>query len=113
MLNQCIHGFAGEQCSSCRTCPHGQPAAACTRCRAELAIRRPARVVTDHPAQQHAGYEIYYESDVSGWRFRSPDAAPSALSYRSAFLARKAVDQLSEAPSPAAAKGKSSRRRKA
>ena len=40
----------------------------------------------------HAGHEIFYEAAVSGWRYRAADAAASTLSYRSAFLARKAVD---------------------
>jgi hypothetical protein len=45
-------------------------------------------------AQEHAGYEVFFETETSGWRYRTPDAAGSPLSYRSAFLARKAIDQL-------------------
>jgi hypothetical protein len=111
MTSQCIHGFPHEQCASCRTCQHGQPATACPRCRAAVTPRTQPRVSADaHPTQAHAGFEIFYEPSVSGWRYRGVDAAPSALSYRSAFLARKAVDELASAPPPvrssAGSKGK-------
>ena len=46
------------------------------------------------PPQQHAGYEIFYEPESSGWRYRAADSVDSPLSYRSAFLARKAIDEL-------------------
>ena len=48
----------------------------------------------DGPVEEHLGYEIFYVPAVSGWQYRDPDARQSPLSYRSAFLARKAVDQL-------------------
>ena len=32
MTELCIHGFRTEECSSCRTCPHGLNAARCGRC---------------------------------------------------------------------------------
>jgi hypothetical protein len=44
--------------------------------------------------QEHAGYEIFFEPAVSGWRYRAAESAASQLSYRSAFLARKAIDEL-------------------
>jgi hypothetical protein len=50
------------------------------------------------PSEEHAGFEIFYVPAVSGWQYRAPDSAPSRLSYRSAFLARKAVEQLRAAP---------------
>ena len=48
----------------------------------------------------------------SGWRYRGPDEAASPLSYRSAFLARKAVDQLPEGGTPVAAAKKASKKNK-
>ena len=115
MTSSCIHGVPAEQCASCKTCLHGQAAGACVRCRS-AALSRKAKAappaVVDSP-QQHAGYEIYFEPDVSGWRYRATDAAPSELSYRSAFLARKAVDQLASAPAAVATKKASTKRRKA
>ena len=118
MTSQCIHGFPTEHCMSCRTCPHGQMTSACIRCRSELAARRPTRTVAQ-PAvrpesEEHGGYEVFYEPAVSGWRYRTPDSAPSRLSYRSAFLARKAVDQLGpdgEAPAAPSAKRKAKRKK--
>jgi len=59
------------------------------------------------PSETHAGYELYYDAAVSGWQFRSPDAEPSRESYRSAFLARKAIDALDDEPTS----GRASRRR--
>jgi len=96
----CIHGFRTEECASCRTCPHGLNASRCGRCvAASRAVSRRAHVVSTqtYPSEQHAGFEIYYEPAVSGWLYRGADAAASPLSYRSAFLARKAVDELAAA----------------
>jgi hypothetical protein len=89
---QCIHGFPIEQCGSCRTCEHGQSTAACARCNAPVRVRKVVEPAGDRSTQEHAGHEIFYEPAVSGWRYRAPDTAASTLSYRSAFLARKAVD---------------------
>ena len=100
LTEQCIHGFRTEECASCRTCPHGLNAARCGRCvAAARAVSRRPRVVSTqtYPSEQHAGFEIYYEPAVTGWLYRGADAAPSPLSYRSAFLARKAVDELAAA----------------
>jgi hypothetical protein len=59
------------------------------------------------PSEIHGDYEVYFEPAVSGWRYRTSDDAPSRLSYRSAFLARKAIDQLgSEPEGKSSAKGK-------
>ena len=94
MPSPCIHGFPADQCASCRTCPHGLLTGRCGRCVASTtpARRGAAAAASDNPAEEHLGYEIYYVPAVSGWQYRGPDASPSALSYRSAFLARKAVD---------------------
>ena len=108
MTTQCIHGFPASHCMSCRTCEHGQTATNCSRCRAASTARKPVAVAAQ-PSEDHAGFEIFYEPAVSGWRYRSEDASPSTLSYRSAFLARKAVDALPDgatsAPTPAPKRG--------
>ena len=100
MTTLCIHGFRTDECASCRTCPHGLSAARCGRCVAvRRAVSRHPKVVSTqtYPSEQHAGFEIFYVPAVSGWHYREADAAPSPLSYRSAFLARKAVDELAAA----------------
>jgi hypothetical protein len=98
MTTSCIHGFDPDQCSSCRACVHGLTASRCARCIAATSITtarlRAAALASTFPSEQHAGFEIYWVPAVSGWQFRSPDSAPSPVSYRSAFLARKAVDGL-------------------
>ena len=97
MSTDCIHGFPAQHCSSCRTCAHGQVTASCTRCRAKTTTRsRSATIAADpeRPSEDHEGFEIFYEPAVSGWRYRSEGASASVLSYRSAFLARKATDAL-------------------
>ena len=110
---QCIHGFTTEQCVSCRTCPHGQMTASCVRCRAAIAPRSASKApVVEHPPEEHAGYEIFFESAVSGWRYRGADEAASPRSYRSAFLARKAVDQLAGGGTPVAVAKKTGKKRK-
>jgi len=99
-IELCIHGFRTEECASCRTCPHGLNASRCGRCvAATRAVSRRPRILSTqtYPSEQHAGFEIYYEPAVTGWLYRGADAAPSPLSYRSAFLARKAVDELAAA----------------
>jgi len=113
MSTQCIHGFLTDQCVSCRTSPHGQMASNCVRRRATLAARPSSKTpVATHPSEEHAGFEIFFEPAVSGWRYRGPDEAASPLSYRSAFLARKAVDQLPEGGTPVAASKKASKKNK-
>ena len=94
MTSPCIHGFLPQHCASCRTCEHGQTASACLRCRTTVASRKAAAPPEVEPSHEHGGYEIFFEPEASGWRYRSSDAAPSRESYRSAFLAHKAVDQL-------------------
>ena len=96
MPTQCIHGFPTQHCSSCRACVHGQTTSTCGRCRARVTVRRTASAtaIAPEPIEAHAGFEIFYEPAVSGWRYRAQDAPASGVSYRSAFLARKAVDAL-------------------
>ena len=97
MSSSCIHGFPVEQCASCRTCPHGLNASRCGRCLAEnTAAARRRLVATPHPeltSEEHNGWEILYVPALSGWQVRPPEADVMEGSYRSAFLARKAVDE--------------------
>jgi hypothetical protein len=108
MTAPCIHGFDAQQCASCHTCPHGLTASRCGRCAAAsttAARRRPKPAVDTPPPVKHAGFEIFYVPEVSGWQYRAPDSSTSALSYRSIFLARKAVDEVADgAKAPRAAK---------
>jgi hypothetical protein len=70
----CIHGFEAGQCASCH--PPNPP---------------------DAPQpidEERDGWQIFYVPDLSGWQIRRPDTAPTPDSYRSLFLARKAVDQM-------------------
>ena len=98
MTSPCKHGFPTEQCASCRPCPHGLSAGGCGRCLTASAAASRRRVVPA-PAEgtashDHLGYEIFYVPEVSGWHYRGPDSAASLESYRSVFLARKAIDNL-------------------
>ncbi|HEX6128188.1 MAG TPA: hypothetical protein VF071_04105 [Candidatus Limnocylindria bacterium] len=77
---------------------------------AAAALRR--RVATDasRPAQEHRGFEILYVPEVSGWQFRAPDETLSPDSYRSAFLARKAIDAIAEATATATTRAASAKK---
>ena len=110
MTLPCIHGFREQECAACQTCPHGLATSRCGRCAATTtaAARRSVPRIEPPPSEEYSGFEIYYDPDVSGWHFRSPDAVESPLSYRSAFLARKAVDELGDAPVPARTRAKRS-----
>jgi hypothetical protein len=104
MTSLCIHGFPADHCASCRNCPHGLVTSRCARCRATAAARTRRVAVPDAPpSEEHAGYEIFFDPTVNGWLYRAPDATASSQSYRSAFLARKAVDQLAGEPAAVAA----------
>jgi hypothetical protein len=88
--------------------------AACAKCRAPVTARQALAAATAAPipaSEQHAGYEVFYAPEVSGWRYRAADSAASELSYRSAFLARKAIDSLGDQP-PAKPAAKSKRAKK-
>lgn len=52
------------------------------------------------PDEERNGWQIYYVPELSGWQIRQPDAAPMPDSYRSLFLARKAVDRMVADPPP-------------
>jgi hypothetical protein len=101
MTDPCIHGFRTEECTSCRTCPHGLVTSRCGRCirASSTPAGRKALLVAkgDHPSEERAGFEIVYVPELSGWQVRADDAAISDESYRSIFLARKAADDLAAA----------------
>lgn len=113
MSSPCIHGFVDGQCAACRTCAHGLVTSRCGRCAADAATpRRPtassrrAAVEGEVPASEQRGdWEIFYVPALSGWQVRGPEEAAGPTSYRSLFLARKAVDDLSaHPPAPRSAK---------
>jgi hypothetical protein len=63
----------------------------------------------ERPSEEHRGYEILYVAGERSWYFRSdPESPRSQHSFRSPFQARRAIDQLLDAPEPVAAgkKGK-------
>jgi hypothetical protein len=62
---------------------------------------RPAPDAHSAKLVAHEGFEIYYAPEVSGWQFRGPESVHSTQSYRSVFLARKAIDQLPNRTRPA------------
>jgi len=98
MTSSCIHGFRTEECAACRSCPHGLVTSQCGRCikSASTPAGRKALIsaVHSYPSEQREGFEIFYEPALNGWRYRADESAASVESYRSVFLARKAVDQL-------------------
>jgi hypothetical protein len=54
------------------------------------------------------GFEILFQPALNGWQYRSPEATVSRESYRSEFLARKAIDRLGTPPAKAPARKRSS-----
>jgi hypothetical protein len=59
------------------------------------------------PSEEHRGYEILYVAGQRSWHIRADADAPvSSNSYRSAFQARRAIDQLMDAPAAAPSKKK-------
>src|SRR3970282_1506209 len=75
MTPPCIHGFRTEECTSCRTCPHGLVTSRCGRCirASSTPAGRKALLVAhgDHPTEERAGFEIVYVPELSGWQVRS------------------------------------------
>lgn len=101
MTAHCIHGFLSAHCASCRTCPHGLVASHCARCLAattSAGYRRLAGTARPQPQSvEHQGFEIYWVPAIDGWQYRAPDSVASRESYRSVFLAQKAIDRLGPA----------------
>ena len=59
-----------------------------------------------HPTEEHRGYEISYGAGERSWYIRADADAPrSQHSYRSAFQARRAIDEILDRPAPVAASG--------
>ena len=62
------------------------------------------------PTEAHRGYEILYVAGERNWYIRADADAPrSQNSYRSAFQARRAIDEILDRPTPVAAGGKKKR----
>ena len=103
MQAPCIHGFRTDECTACRTCPHGMVTSRCARClkASSTPAGRKALLVAhgEHPSEERHGFEIVYVPELSGWQVRSEDGAASEESYRSIFLARKAADDMASAAS--------------
>ncbi len=51
----------------------------------------------DTDTASYNGFEIVFTPAVNGWQYRTPDDTLSRESYRSEFLARKAIDTLASA----------------
>jgi hypothetical protein len=95
MSEQCIHGFTTEQCAACRECRHGLMTSRCARCHLD-AGRQFAR--QPQAPLEYEGYEIFFVAKQNSWYYRALDASPSADSFGSAFLARRAIDRLRSSP---------------
>jgi len=63
------------------------------------------------PSEEHRGYEILYVAGERSWYIKADADAPrSQASFRSAFQARRAIDQILDTPEPVAAGGKKKKR---
>jgi hypothetical protein len=106
MTDRCIHGFDAQICASCRRCAHGLADARCGICNPQTARQAAVMLANDapRPSEEYRGYEILYVAGQRSWFYRADaDATPSRESFRSAFQARRAVDQLLDSPAPVAA----------
>jgi hypothetical protein len=114
MTGPCIHGVPEQQCTSCRRCAHGILESRCGVCAPRTARESAVWRANDEPkpSETHRGYEILYATGERSWYYRADaDSSRSNQSFRSPFGARKAIDQLLDAP-PAPAtptKGKRSK----
>lgn len=109
MTDYCIHGFDRQICASCRRCAHGLLEARCATCNPKTA--REASIMlageADRPAEEHRGYEISYVAGERSWYIRADADAPrSQQSYRSAFRARRAIDEMLDRPEAVPERGK-------
>lgn len=106
MTDRCIHGFETQSCASCRRCPHGLLEFRCAVCGAPKTAREASLMLANdapRPSEEHRGYEIFYAAGERSWYIKADaDAPPSAASYRSPFQARRAIDQMLDAPEPVA-----------
>jgi hypothetical protein len=93
MPASCIHGFQPGQCGRCSP-DTSQFARRSTK----------SDPLLESTPEERLGWEIFYVPAVTGWRVRQPDTTALAASYRSLFLARKAVDALVASQPGASAK---------
>lgn len=103
MTDYCIHGFDRQICASCRRCAHGLLEARCATCNPKTARQATLMLASeaDRPSEEHRGYEISYVAGERSWYIRADADAPrSQQSYRSAFRARRAIDEMLDAPEP-------------
>ena len=115
MTDRCIHGFEEQSCASCRRCPHGLIESRCAVCGAPKTAREATIMLANdapRPSEQHRGYEILYAAGERSWYIKADADAPrSQKSFRSQFQARRAIDEILDAPEPVASgkkkKGKS------
>jgi len=109
MTARCIHGFEEQHCAACRRCPHGIFESRCATCRPKTAREATIMLANDapRPAEEHRGYEISYVAGERSWYIRADADAPlSQNTFRSAFQARRAIDEILDHPAPVAAGGK-------
>ena len=105
MTDKCIHGFEAQTCASCRRCPHGILESRCGVCAPRTAREATIMLANDapRPSEEHRGYEILYVAGQRSWFIRADADAPiSQNSLRSPFQARRAIDQILDAPEPVA-----------
>ena len=110
MTERCIHGFDAQHCASCRRCAHGLIESRCAECSAPTTARQAATMLANdgpRPSEEHRGYGIEYAAGERSWYIRADADAPrSTVSYRSAFQARRAIDQILDAPVATSSKKK-------
>jgi hypothetical protein len=109
MTDRCIHGFDAQICATCRRCPHGLLASRCATCTPKTARDAVLMLANDapRPTEEHRGYEISYVAGERSWYIRADADAPrSQVSYRSAFQARRAINDILDRPTPPAPAGK-------
>ena len=59
------------------------------------------------PPEEHRGYEISYVAGERSWYIRADaDARRARDSYRSAFQARRAINEILDRPAPVSPTGK-------
>ncbi len=108
MTVRCIHGFEEQHCAACRRCPHGIFESRCATCRPKTAREATVMLANNapRPSEEHRGYEISYVENERSWYIRADATAPlSRTTYRSAFQARRAIDDILDRPAPVAAGG--------
>jgi hypothetical protein len=105
MTDRCIHGFDAQHCASCRRCQHGLLEYRCSQCGAPRTAREATTMLANdapRPSTTHRGHEILSVAGERSWYTRADADSPrSALSYRSPFQARRAIDSLLDTPAPA------------